>query len=150
MSKLINKSFSQRASERKWHERLKSLEKNIKKLRSSPSQLLYWLFVRGIPENFQKNVSAPETCGVKNIDPITSFLYCNFLKISKKLLLQTIKKLHGNRKYDRKFITWFMILITRYESNPKATVSKSFEKFISVKIHGVKKTLCCQTLQWHS
>ena len=35
---------------------------------------------------------------------------------------------------------WFMILTTRYESNPEAIVWNGSEKFMSVKIHVLEKT----------
>ena len=47
----------------------KVLKKNIKKLRSSRIQLLYWLFVPKIPQNSRKNVSTPETYGVIKYRP---------------------------------------------------------------------------------
>ena len=53
----------------KKNKRLKSLQKNIKSLRSGLSQLLYPLFVLGIPENSSKNISAPETCGITKYRP---------------------------------------------------------------------------------
>ena len=35
---------------------------------------------------------------------------------------------------------WFMILTASYESNPKAIVWNGSEKFMSVKVHILKKT----------
>ena len=52
-----------------------------------------------------------------------------------------MKKFDENGKYERKIIIWFMILTTRYESNPEATVWNDSEKFMSVKNHILKKHL---------
>ena len=52
---------------KKWT--IEKFEKNIKKLRSSRIQLLYWLFVPKIPQNSRKNVSTPETYGVIKYRP---------------------------------------------------------------------------------
>ena len=74
----------------KKNKRLKSfIEKNVKSLRSGLSQLFYRLFILGISENSSKNVTAPETCGVTKYRLHDAFLH--FPKISKKLLLKTIK-----------------------------------------------------------
>ena len=74
----------------KKNKRLKSfIEKNVKSLRSGLSQLFYRLFILGIPENSSKNATAPETFGVTKYRLHDAFLH--FPKISKKLLLKTIK-----------------------------------------------------------
>ena len=57
--------------------------KNIKKLRRSPSQLPYWLFVLGIHENSSKNVSAPETNGITKYRPLRRFFIVIFYKFRK-------------------------------------------------------------------
>ena len=42
-----------------------------------------------------------------------------------------------------------MILTTRYENNSEATVWNGSEKFMSVKIHVLRKSICGQTQQLH-
>lgn len=53
------------------------------------------------------------------------------------LLIATSQKFDGNAKYEKKL--WFVILTTRYKSNPKSTVWSGSEKLMSVKIHAHKK-----------
>ena len=85
----INKFFSQGTGERqmssnKKNERLKSLKKNYKKLRSSRSEMLHWLFDLGNPKNSPKTSHLLKLTTQQNIDTIALFLYCNFLKIFQK------------------------------------------------------------------
>ena len=54
--------------------------------------MLYWLAIPQIPENSQKNVSAPENCTATNIDSIRVFLPGNFLENSKKAIPQSRKE----------------------------------------------------------
>ena len=59
---------------------------------SCSTDYLFWKF-REILQ--QKNLRQ------QNIYPITLFLYCNFPKTSKKLLLKAIKNYDGNGKHKR-------------------------------------------------
>ena len=116
-------------------ERVKSLEKNI--LKSSEAifhKCSTATCFRTSKKFLKKRRNSWDLSTSQNIDPITLFLCCNFLNISKKLLLKAIKKLDGNGKYERKIIMRFMILTTRDESNPKATVWNSSENLMSVKV----------------
>ena len=115
-------------------ERVKSLEKNI--LKSSEAifhKCSTATCFRTSKKFLKKRRNSWEFSTSQNIDPITLFLCSNFLNISKKLLLKVIKKLDGNGNYERKIIMRFMILTTRDESNPKATVWNSSENLMSVK-----------------
>ena len=116
-------------------ERVKSLEKNI--LKSSEAivhKCSTATCFRTSKKFLKKRRNSWEFSTSQNIDPITLFLCSNFLNISKKLLLKVIKKLDGNGNYERKIIMRFMILTTRDESNPKATVWNSSENLMSVKV----------------
>ena len=116
-------------------ERVKSLEKNI--LKSSEAifhKCSTATCFRTSKKFLKKRRNSWEFSTSQNIDPITLFLCSNFLNISKKLLLKAIKKLDGNGNYERKIIMRFMILTTRDESNPKATVWNSSENLMSVKV----------------
>ena len=62
------------------------------------------------------------------INPISLFLYCNFPKISKKLLLKTIKKAWWIWNYPLTMVPL-----------PKATVWNDSGKINFVKIHVLKK-----------
>ena len=116
-------------------ERVKSLEKNI--LKSSEAifhKCSTATCFRTSKKFLKKRRNSWDLSTSQNIDPITLFLCSNFLNISKKLLLKAIKKLDGNGNYERKIIMRFMILTTRDESNPKATVWNSSENLMSVKV----------------
>ena len=116
-------------------ERVKSLEKNI--LKSSEAifhKCSTATCFRTSKKFLKKRRNSWEFSTSQNIDPITLFLCSNFSNISKKLLLKAIKKLDGNGNYERKIIMRFMILTTRDESNPKATVWNSSENLMSVKV----------------
>ena len=99
--------------------------------------MLNSLFALGVPEKAPKIVSVSVTYGVTKVDSIMLFFYCNFLKILKKQLLKAkkVENWNGNGKSERKTIMWFMILTTRYESNPEAKVWNDSEKFMSLKKH---------------
>ena len=64
----------------------------IEKLRGSRSPMLHRLFVVEIPQNSQKFVSAPDTCGVTKYRPHHAVSFFIFWKIQKNLLLKAIKK----------------------------------------------------------
>ena len=116
-------------------ERVKSLEKNILKSSEAIAHKCSTATCFRTSKKFlKKRRNSWDLSTSQNIDPITLFLCCNFLNISKKLLLKAIKKLDGNGKYERKIIMRFMILTTRDESNPKATVWNSSENLMSVKV----------------
>ena len=116
-------------------ERVKSLEKNILKSSEAIAHKCSTATCFRTSKKFlKKRRNSWDLSTSQNIDPITLFLCCNFLNISKKLLLKAIKKLDGNGNYERKIIMRFMILTTRDESNPKATVWNSSENLMSVKV----------------
>ena len=121
----------------KKNEQLKSLEKNILKSLEALVHSCSTATCFGNSKKFLKKcLTSWDLSTPWKIDPITLFLCCNVLKISKKLLVKVIKKFDGNGKYQRKMK--FMILATRDGSNPKATLWNSFENFMSVKTHFLK------------
>ena len=84
---------------KKKNERLKSLEKKYFKAQKRLFTVALHVISSEIPENSKnkknkknKKFSALETCGVTKYRSITLFVYCNFLKILKNLLLKSIKK----------------------------------------------------------
>ena len=119
-------------------ERVKSLEKNILKSSEAIAHKCSTATCFRTSKKFlKKRRNSWEFSTSQNIDPITLFLCSNFLNISKKLLLKAINgnfELDGNGNYERKIIMRFMILTTRDESNPKATVWNSSENLMSVKV----------------
>ena len=133
----------------KKNERLKSLKKNIKKLRGH-SQLLYWLFVLEIPENSSKNVSLPEACGLTKYRPHHAVSLLQFSKNFEKATSQNHKETlmeMENIKEKLSFDLWLSLLDMKVTPNhrfiAKATVWNnvcwkrclSETMFMFVKIH---------------
>ena len=92
---------------------MKSLEKKIKKLRGSHSQLLYWLFVLGIQKNSSKNYSPLRTCGLTKYRPHKAVSLLQFSENFKIAISQNLKESlteMENMKEKLSCDLWFCLL----------------------------------------
>ena len=130
------------------NEQLKSLEKKCQKVQRQLFTVTLLIVCSGNSRKFpQKSISSPDLRRKKIQTPTRCFFIVIFWKFWKTTLQSHNDDFDGNGTCDWWFSCdrWLMILMsliiltTRYESNLKVTVWNGSEKFMSVKIHVLKK-----------